>query len=201
MSIAKVDYVRVAEAIRAAEKTTGAEIVCVLARRSSDYSFVPVLWAAFVALATPWPFILFSHWPVRWIFALQILVFIAAAFLFSLRPMVPLLTPRRIQRACAHRAAVEQFFSRGVSKTSNRAGVLIFASLAERYARIIADVGVTDKISDAEWGAALELLRQDLRLGNIGDGYVAAVQESARLLAKHVPPKPRDELPDRLYVI
>ena len=142
MRVSNEDYRRVAEAIRAAEQKTGAEIVCVLARRSSDYSYVPALWASFAALATPWPLIAFTHLPVREIFAAQIAVFIAAALLFSLSPVHSLLTPRRIKRARAHRAAREQFFTRGVGRTSDRRGVLIFASLAERYARIIADVGV-----------------------------------------------------------
>jgi putative membrane protein len=201
MPIDQNDYDRVAQAIRAAEKITGAEIVCVLARRSSDDALAPALWAAFLALAAPWPFILFSHWPVRWIFALQIGVFIVASMIFSLPPFPTWLTPRPIRRANARRAAVEQFFTRGVVRTSNRAGVLIFASLAERYARIIADVGVADKIADAEWSGALDLMRGELRDGRIADAFVAAIEESARLLAQHIPPKERGELPDRLYVV
>jgi putative membrane protein len=201
MRVTKQDYERVAEAIRAAERQTGAEIVCVLARRSSDYSYVPALWASFVALATPWPFILFTHWPVREIFAAQIAVFVVAALLFSFSPLHKLLTPRRVKRERAHRAALEQFFAKGVGRTSNRCGVLIFASLEERYARIIADEGVADKIQDAEWRAALDLLREQLREGRIADGYVAAIEESARLLAQHIPPGGREELPDRLYVM
>ncbi|MGA8170902.1 MAG: TPM domain-containing protein [Methylocystis sp.] len=201
MRITKEDYRRVAEAIQAAEQKTGVEIVCVLARRSSDYSYVPALWASFVALATPWPLILFTHLPVREIFATQIAVFIAAALLFQLTPLHSLLTPRRIKRARAHRAALEQFFTRGVGRTSDRRGVLIFASLAERYARIIADVGVAEKIKDEEWRAALDPLREDLRAGRVADGYIAAIAETTRLLDGRFPPGGKDELPDKLFVM
>ena len=201
MRVSNEDYRRVAEAIRAAEQKTGAEIVCVLARRSSDYSYVPALWASFAALATPWPLIAFTHLPVREIFAAQIAVFIAAALLFSLSPVHSLLTPRRIKRARAHRAAREQFFTRGVGRTSDRRGVLIFASMAERYARIIADVGVAEIIKDEEWRAALDLLRGELREGRVADGYVAAIAETARLLDGRFTPGGKDELPDRLFVM
>ena len=201
MRVSNEDYRRVAEAIRAAEQKTGAEIVCVLARRSSDYSYVPALWASFAALATPWPLIAFTHLPVREIFAAQIAVFIAAALLFSLSPVHSLLTPRRIKRARAHRAAREQFFTRGVGRTSERRGVLIFASLAERYARIIADVGVAEVVKDEEWRAALDPLLARLREGGIADGYVAAIEETARLLDGRFPPGGKDELPDRLFVM
>ena len=201
MQIGKEDYLRVSQAIRAAEQKTAAEIVCVLARRSSDYSYVPVLWAAFFALATPWPLIAFSHLPVRMIFAIQIAVFIVAALIFSIAPLRAMLTPRRIMRARAHRAAIEQFFTRGIGRTSTRSGVLIFVSLAERYARIVADVGVAEKIGDDEWQGALELLLGEMREGHIAEGYVAAIEETARLLARHIPPGGKDELPDRLYVM
>ena len=79
--------------------------------------------------------------------------------------------------------------------------MLIFASLAERYARIIADVGVAEIIKDEEWRAALDLLRARLREGSIADGYVAAIEETARLLDGRFPPGGRDELPDRLFVM
>ncbi len=201
MQISNEDARRVAEAIRAAEQKTAAEIVCVLARRSSDYSYVPALWAAFAALATPWPLIAFSHLPVREIFALQIAVFVVAAAVFSLTPLRAALIPRRVMRARAHRAALEQFYTRGVCRTRNRGGVLIFASLAERYARIVPDVGVAEKIADEEWRGALDLLLQEMRAGRIAEGYIAAIEETARLLGRHMPPGGRDELPDRLYVM
>jgi putative membrane protein len=201
MRISKEDSQRVTDAIRAAEKKTAAEIVCVLARRSSDYSYVPALWAAFIALATPWPLIALSHLPVREIFALQIAVFIIAVLLLSSPPLRSLLTPRRVMRARAHRAALEQFFTRGVGRTSNRSGVLIFVSLAERYARILADTGVSEKIADDEWRGALDLLLGEMREGHVADGYVAAIEEAARLLSRHIPPGGKGELPDRLYVM
>ena len=51
------DRLRVSEAIREAEGRTDGEIVCVVARSSSDYSFYPVVWAALAALCAPWPLI------------------------------------------------------------------------------------------------------------------------------------------------
>ena len=40
---AQADENAIVAAVRAAEARTSGQIVCVLARRSSDYSFVPVL--------------------------------------------------------------------------------------------------------------------------------------------------------------
>lgn len=201
MRLTKEDYARVAEAIRAAEQKTAGEIVCVLARRSSDYSYVPALWAAFAALAAPWPLMQFTQLPSSAIYAAQIGVFILAALVISWPPLRFALTPGPVMRARAHRAAIEQFFTRGVANTPDRTGVLIFVSLAERYARIVADDGIAQKIGDDEWRAALNLLRERMSAGRIADGFVAAIEECARLLGRHVPPGGRDDLPDRIYVM
>ncbi len=199
MRLSAEDYRRIAAAIAAAEQQTAAEIVCVLAGRSSDYHYVAPLWAAFAALAAPWPLLTFAALPAKLVFLTQIGVFVAALALISWPPLRLLLIPRRAKRARAHRAAMEQFYGRGVWATSNRAGVLIYVSLAERYARIVADAGAP--VADAQWQGALDLLRAGMRSGDIGAAFVAAIGECARLLAPHVPPGGRDELPNKVFVI
>jgi len=80
----------------------------------------------------------------------QIAVFISAALVFSWRPLRLLLVPRAVRRTRAHRAALEQFVVRRIAHTKGRTGVLIFVSLAERYARIIADEGIAQKVHNSE---------------------------------------------------
>ncbi|MGJ0513355.1 TPM domain-containing protein [Methylocystis sp.] len=202
MQLTADDFERIAEAIRRAEDKTSGEIVCVLARRSSDYAFVPPLWGAFIALASPWPMLLFTDLSPREIFAAQIAVFIVTTLVASWGPARFLLTPRAVRRARAAREAIEQFFSRGVSATKARMGVLIFVSFAERYARIVADEAIAAKIGNDEWQGALDLLLKDIRRERVADGFVAAIEECARLLAKHAPPGAHgDELPDKIYVL
>jgi putative membrane protein len=198
-TFSRADHARIAAAIKAAENKTSAEIVCVLARRSSNYSYVPTLWAAVVSLAAPWPLIVFSGLSVRAIYAVQIGVFIVAAAIFSWRPLRFWLTPRAVQRERAHRAAVEQFFTRGVANTKDRCGVLIFVSLAERYAQILADEGVAVKVSQDEWRKALDMLRARLQEKRIADGFVEAIEECASVLSNHAPPGGHNELPDKMY--
>jgi putative membrane protein len=199
--ISKADYARIAGAIKAAERVTAGEIVCVLARRSSDYSYVPVLWAAALALILPWPLIAFTSLSVRAIYATQVVAFIIAGIVFAWEPVRFALTPRRIKRERAHRAAVEQFFTRGVDNTRNRMGVLIFVSMAERYARIVADDGVAEKVTEDKWQAALDLLLRHLKERRIADGFVAAIEECARILSAHAPPGGQDELPNKIFVM
>jgi putative membrane protein len=202
MNFSNADHEAVAAAIHAAERRTCGQIVCVLARASSDYAHVPILWASALALVTPWPLIVFTPWSVQRIFLIQLAVFIAAGLIFSLTPLRLALVPRALRRAHAHRAALEQFFVRRVAHTKNRAGILIYVSLAEHYARIIADQGIAEKVPKAEWQAAIDALIGHMRSGEIASGFTAAIERCAAVLAVHAPPDGSpNTLPDRLYVM
>src|SRR5436190_23547199 len=108
MTISKQDSERISAAIRAVEQKTSGEIVCVLARTSSDAVALPILIAAMAALALPWLLIALTALPVFRVFALQILAFVALAGLLSLPRIRVMLMPRAARRAVAHRAAMEQ---------------------------------------------------------------------------------------------
>lgn len=201
MRLTTQDLERIAAAVGKAETKTSGEIVCAIARRSSDYTYVPPLWAAFFALLAPWPMAMFTIWPTRTIYAAQILIFMIAALLVWQPPLRLALTPRLVKKRRAERAAIEQFFLRGVAGTKGRTGVLIFVSFAERYARIIADEGLNGKITDAQWAAALEPLLVCLGQDRCAEGFVTTIEEAGRLLARVAPPGMEgDELPDKVYV-
>src|SRR5690348_3243067 len=172
MGLTKEAYDSVAAAIRAAEQRTSGQIVCVLAHASSAYAHIPILWATLAALLTPWPLIYFTQWSVQRIFVAQLVVFLITALVFSWAPLRILVVPRAVQRARAHRAALEQFVLRGISRTGNRCGILIFVSLAEHYARIIADEGVAQKVHASEWQATIDALRsEERRVGKEGRSW------------------------------
>jgi putative membrane protein len=202
MEITPEDHATIAAAIRTAEQHTSAQLICVLAHASSDYTTIPILLASLLALALPWPLIYLTPWSVERIFLAQLVVFIVAGLLLSWLPLRSRLVPRRVQRVWAHRAALEQFVLRHVSHTAKRTGVLIFVSLAERYARIIADEGIATKVPNAEWQAAIDALTGHMRDGRIAAGFVAAIERCGAVLAEHAPPDGSpNELPDRLYVM
>jgi putative membrane protein len=202
MQLAKQDHDNVSAAIHEAEKQTCGQIVCVLAHSSSADGYIPIVWASVLSLFTPWPLIYFTQWSVQRIFLLQLAVFIVVGLIFSLTPLRLALVPGTVRRARAHRAALEQFVVRGIDRTRNRSGVLIFVSLAEHYARIIADEGIAAKVQTAEWQDAIDALTAHMRDGRIAAGFVAAIERCGAVLAAHAPPDgSANELPDRLYVV
>ncbi len=100
---------------------------------------------------------------------------------------------------------MEQFAIRGIARKQDRSGILIFVSLAERYARIVADDGNSAARVSAKGlaGRPLTPLSQHMRDGRIADGFVAAIERCGGPLAQHFPraTSTRDELPDRIYLI
>jgi putative membrane protein len=203
MSISEQDRERIAAAIRAAEAKTSGEIVCVLADTSTDAIGLPILLATFAALALPWALMAATALPVRSILLLQVITFIVLASVLCLPQIRVALLPRRARRALAHRVAVEQFSIRGIARKKDRNGILIFVSLAEHYARIIADVGIASKVPHAQWQGAVDTLVGNCGHGRVADGFIAAIEICGSVLATHFPrtDDSRDELPDRIYVI
>jgi putative membrane protein len=201
--ISQADKGRIAEAIRAAEAKTSGEIFCVVAHQSSDYRLVPLAWAAALALLVPAPLIFFTLWPAAMIYLVQLVVFIAAALVLSLPAIRFHIVPRRTRHERAHISALRQFYAQGLHQTENRTGVLIFASLAERYAEIVADGGINAKVTPQVWDQAIAALIDGMKHGRAGDGFVAAVAQCGAVLAEHFPPGAlnRDELPNRLVEI
>jgi putative membrane protein len=196
------DHDNISAAIHEAEKHTCGQIVCVLAHSSSMDRYIPIAWASVLSLFVPWPLIYFTQWSVQRIFLSQLTVFIVVGVIFSFTRLRLALVPRTVRRTRAHRAALEQFVVRGIDRTKNRCGVLIFVSLAEHYARIIADEGVAAKVGAAEWQAAVDALTAHMRDGRIAAGFVAAIERCGAVLAAHAPPDGSpNELPDRLYVM
>jgi len=203
MSISPQDRELISTAIRTAEAKTSGEIVCVLAKSSSDATALPIFIAAMVALALPWVLVAFTMMTVQRILSLQIIVFFTLMALLCLPRVRVALMPRAARRAVAYRAAMGEFTARGIARKKDRCGILIFVSLAERYARIIADEGIASRVPQAKWQGAIDALVSHMRDGRIVEGFVAAIDVCGKELAAHFPPteRSRDELPDRIYLI
>jgi putative membrane protein len=75
--------------------------------------------------------------------------------------------------------------------------------MAERYAEILADAGIADRVDASLWRGIIRDLTGAIRDGRIADGLMAAVQRSGAILAEHAPPRPgdEDELPNKVILL
>lgn len=194
---------RISAAIAATEKRTSGEIVAVVAEASDSYRYAPFLWAALLALVMPWPLIHFTWMKLQWIYLIQLLVFLVVLASLWPKRLRAALVPRSVKNAHAHRRATEQFLVQNLHTTDGRTGVLIFVSVAERFAEVIADRGIDTRVPEGTWQTIVDQLTSRIGEGRAADGFVQAIESVGTHLAEHFPPGTRDpnELPNHLIVL
>lgn len=92
-----------------------------------------------------------------------------------------LIGAERMETAVARRAK-EVFFDCGVSRTSGRDGILIFASLLERRVVVLSDDAVRARVAPAAWDAAVAAMTAHAADGRVADGLCAAVEKAAEAM-------------------
>jgi len=197
------DEVRINRAINDVESRTSGEVVAVVASESDSYLFAPILAAALLALLAAWPLIYFTWMSVQWIYVVQIALFVALTVAFSLRPLRYMLVPKPIKPARAHARAVEQFLAQNLHTTEGRTGVLIFVSVAERFAEILADSAIHKAVPPETWQGIVDRMTAEIEDGRTADAFVHAIDSVGDLLARHFPPGsgPDNILTNHLIVI
>lgn len=220
--LSDADRAAVAAAVTRAEAASDGEIVTVVAPSSDDYRDVVLRWAivimfvavAIVALVPAAAVALFdrvaggwSGWTAGELVAALMLPMAAALLLGRLVVGVPTLRRAIVPsgtRARRVRARALLLFRLTVeSRTRARTGVLIYLSLAERRAEIVADQSIAALVPAETWGAAMAALLDGVRRGAAGAGMIAAVGQVGDVLARHFPRSADDtnELPDRLILL
>jgi len=197
------DEVRINRAINDVESRTSGEVVAVVASESDSYLFAPILAAALLALLAAWPLIYFTWMSVQWIYVVQIALFVALTVAFSLRPLRYMLVPKSMKHERAHARAVEQFLAQNLHTTEGRTGVLIFVSVAERFAEILADSAIHKAVPPETWQGIVDRMTAEIEDGRTADAFVHAIDSVGDLLARHFPPGsgPDNILTNHLIVI
>jgi len=208
---------RVAKAVGEAESRTRAEIVPVVATSSGRYDraedFFGV-WLGLLAAAVVW----FAFQDVReldwgktayvihpaWFILIVIGGTVLGAVLASRAAwVVRLLTPQREQQAEVERAAAQVFFDQRVHHTQGASGLLIYVSLVEHIALVLADREVTEQLGQEALDEVCAKLTAGLRKGSVPDALCAAIAEAGEKLAGKLPRKDGavNELPDALVLV
>jgi putative membrane protein len=193
---------KVEDSISRAEKKTSGEIVVVVTNASDHYSGIGLMWAALTALSIPLPLILFTNWPVEHIYVVQLAIFALGVALLQWKPLRFAVVPKWMKHARAHKRAVEEFLAQNLHTTKGRTGILIYVSLAEHFAELIADHAIDKKVTQETWDQIVRELTDRLSRGELEKGLIHSIEACGKLLAKHFPPGSEDpnELPNHLIV-
>jgi putative membrane protein len=203
------EHARIADAVQAAEAKTSGEIYCVVARSSDSYffpaAFIVTLAIVVVSLAVAY---LCDLWwydlsPMKLVVA-QLVAIACALAVLAFFPAIRIhLVPLRQRYRHAHDNAMKQFLSRNIHLTTARTGVLLFVSLAERYAEVVADGGINARVPQQTWDGVVAGLVAHARRAEVANGFVEAIEVVGALLAEHFPVTSGDvnELDDHVVEI
>ena len=220
LNLSADDHARVSAAVHDAELGTAGEIVTITADTSDTYADVALWWAIGAVVVMLAALTAFPDFFVRllgtltngWVtelslaeafelaLALAVLTFAIVRLTLVWMPLRMRLTPRIIKAERVRARALSYFKVGAEARTSGRTGILIYISLNEHVAEIIADEAIHGKVAPGVWGDAMAHLIAEVREGRLADGMIAAVRDVGVILAEHFPRADDDvnELPDRL---
>ena len=189
---------RVRDAIARAESRTRGEIVPMIVRGSSPVGFAgPFTFAiamifvlalapvAADAIARTGAFPLQSRWTIELVAAAFAIC--VSPFAYHSRAWLRALIGRHDLALNAQRRAQLEFYQSRINGTEAHAGVLLFVSLLERRAVVLADAAIADRLPSDIWGEVVRLLTAGIREKDFAAGFERAIGKAGEILAEHFP--------------
>lgn len=208
----------VTRAVAEAERQTTGEIVPVLAARSDTYTDVDLAYAAAISftlmsLAAMFPEALTQSfdralglWGHVWtlgqfaslVLGVGVIGFVAGWGLLQIPSVKYLAIPGPLKCARVRAAAIRAFKVGAEEQTHGQTGVMLYVSLAEHRAEIVADAAIANLVAAEVWGEAMAGMLAQLRQGCLAEGIAAGVADVGKVLAGHFPRRAEDPAPSQL---
>ncbi|MFL6733471.1 MAG: TPM domain-containing protein [Sphingomicrobium sp.] len=219
MKLSEQDHANVSAAIAKAEGASNGEILAIAADQSDAYHDVGLHYAVLalflnMGVLAAWPKLLDWYWTLLmgWseaptqrelltlLFGILLFKFLVALYIMKWVPLRLALTPGTTKTRRVRRRAVSLFKAAAERRTVGRTGVLIYLSMREHRAEIVADEAITAVTTPETWGEAMAALIVEVKAGRPGDGIVAAIEQVGMVLSEHFPRSADDtnEIPDKL---
>lgn len=205
-SVAEID-----EYIRQCETRTSAEIMVCLVGRSSAIRHVPwvlslllmILFLLGVAgvLLQGSEAMLFDHWLL--VPSIALFCPIVAHFLSRFLWVQRWLTADADEVDQVHQRALLEFYRQQLNRTSGGNAILIFISMMERRAVILAGESIDQKASQKTWDIALQKLLKRIQKKQMSKGITECCESITEELISHFPPSARlkDEVENRFLIL
>lgn len=208
-NLTEQDHKKIRTAIKDAEKKTSAEIFAVLALQSDDYRFIATFFLSLWIFIASFLLAIWLLWKGYNVELIQFTLAQLAAFVFGylliliFPSLAVLMTPRSIKHKRARANGINQFLAHGIHNTRDRTGILVFVSYQERYAEILVDTAIEEKVGQEFWLEQIQKLVQQCKEDQITKGYVETIKAAGEHLKRPFPRgrKKLNELEDKMIVI
>lgn len=203
------DIEKIEAAIADIEKVTDGEVIPMVVRESirpsaptkAMFSWYLFCIFALVALILPHLNVYIFH-DYEWVE-----LAVAAAILGVILDHIPGAKRIIMRKPELHQAvqlrAEHLFYRAGLHRTKNHVGILIFLSLAERVAVVLADEGIASKLEKDVWNKVVKSLTGAAQRGELAEGLRTAIHMCGKILAQYCPRqmKTENEIPNRLIIL
>ena len=204
MKIYKFEEEQIMESIQSAEQKTSGQIAWAVFQRSSSYEDVPFksgLFVAFLGVILGMVFGKIHGWGYEYALGEVFLSFILGMFLAKIPHVRRLFISKERMRRRVEERAFATFVRSNVHTTKLNNGVLIFVSMFEKMAIIVADVGANN-IPDSKkvWNGMIDTILQSMKRTRLSVGIKRAILMCGDFLGKHFPrtPDTQNEIQDTL---
>jgi putative membrane protein len=213
------DRSRINDAVASAEARAAVDIVPVVARHSGRYDRaedIVGLWVSVIAMAATW-----ARLPERetthgsWdgldsgmhlaalIIAVVVGFIVGAAVAGRVDALRSLFTSSREMHDCVTASARQIFFDNRIHHTTAGDGVLIYVSLLEHIAVVLADRAIVDRVGQPALDEIRDELIRNLRASPPTDALAAAIDLAGHRVAAVLPRNgtPPNQLPNALVLV
>ncbi|MCK4836666.1 MAG: TPM domain-containing protein [Candidatus Aminicenantes bacterium] len=114
-----------------------------------------------------------------------------------------LIVSKKLMKKKVNERAVRYFMESGVYNTRERTGILIFMSLLERRVELLADRGISKKISQRQWDSIIQHIITGIKTKQFIQNCIEAIASCGKILAEHFPARLDDinELGDDMEIL
>ena len=197
------DLMAIETAVKKAEMATAGELVVELSsfsRRWNSERLIHALVFTLVCIILALYFTRHNNWGAYYN-TTQSLIWGVAGFIAAYFGWGRFLKREERKRGVVWKRALELFHQ--LTPTRGHTGVLIFVSLAEEQAAVVADKAIASKLPADYWRKPHGLIEGAMKKGHHVEGIVAAIEMITIELARYFPRQPDDinELPDQPRII
>lgn len=176
------------------EKLSSAELVAVIAKKSSDYKYATLMISIVIVFLISFVLSITKEISTFSLVQYQLLALIGINILFEKFHSFALkFVPKKYKHYKASLYAKEQFRNLGLNKTKSKEVIMFFISIEERYVKIITDTKISQKIPNEFWEKVISQFSKDVNNEDFSTAYLNAIKSCNSILIEKFPANKNDE--------
>lgn len=194
MILSENDKNLISKEIENLEKSSSAELVAVVTKRSKNYKYESLMISVFFVFLISFLLYFIKELSTLELLQYQLLIFIGInLFLEKFDSFILKILPQSYKHKKASLNANEQFHNLGLNRTKTKQAIMFFVSLDEKYVEIITDDEISKEIPNEFWHQLVYEFIVDVKKEDFLNGYLKAIKTSKAILIKHFPIQKDDE--------